>query len=74
MSRLTPNAARTPSWIWWASASRPAVLAWPGLTRASVCLLEMRAGAGPGPACPLPKPAYSISQAAGTLTWPGPAG
>ena len=48
MSRLTPNAARTPSWIWRASASRPAVLAWPGLIRASVCLLEMRAGPGPG--------------------------
>src|SRR6201999_1049862 len=42
MSSRTPNAVATPSWIWWARASRLAVLAPPGLTRASVCLLEMR--------------------------------
>ena len=39
----TPNASRTPSLIWRASAISPAVLADPELTRASVCLDEIRA-------------------------------
>jgi hypothetical protein len=39
----TPNASRTPSLISRASASSAAVLADPALTRASVCLAEIRA-------------------------------
>ena len=50
LASSTPNAARTPSLISLASASRPAVVASPGLTRASVCLDEIRAPAGPGAA------------------------
>ena len=67
----TPNASRTPSLISAASAISAAVVADPALTRASVCLDEIRA---PSPRLyPLPNPARSISQAAGTFTRPSPA-
>jgi hypothetical protein len=67
----TPNASLTPSLICLARATSPAVVADPGLTRASVCLDEIRA---PSPRLyPLPNPARSISQAAGTFTSPSPA-
>ena len=69
-ARETPNASRTPSLISRARASSAAVLAEPALTRASVCLAEIRA---PSPGLyPWPNPARSISQAAGTLTRPSP--
>ena len=67
----TPNASRTPSLISRARAISPAVVADPELTSASVCLDEIRA---PSPRLyPLPNPARSISQAAGTFTSPPPA-
>ena len=43
LASSTPNASRTPSLISLARASRLAAVAPPGLTRASVCLDEMRA-------------------------------
>jgi len=67
----TPNASLTPSLISRARAISPAVVADPELTRASVCLDEIRA---PSPwLYPLTKPARSISHAAGTFTSPSPA-
>jgi leader peptidase (prepilin peptidase)/N-methyltransferase len=72
--RSTPNALRTPSVTSRASASRLAVVAPPGLTRARVCLAEIRAPFPSAPGrYPLAKPARSMSQAAGTLTCSGPA-
>ena len=67
----TPNVSLTPSLICLARAISPAVVADPELTRASVCLDEIRA---PSPwLYPLANPARSISQAAGTFTSPPPA-
>src|SRR6185437_4332125 len=51
LASSTPNVSLTPSRTVLARASRPAVVASPGLTRASVCLDEIRAPA------PIPEPA-----------------
>ena len=71
LTSVTPNASRTPATTSRASASRSSVVASPRLVRASVCLVEIRAGPVP---YPLVKPALSISQAAEVLVRPSPAG
>ena len=52
LASSTPNVSRTPCLTSLARASRLAAVASPGLTRASVCLNEMRAPAVPVPAVP----------------------
>src|SRR5262249_13059272 len=49
LARSTPNAFRTPSATSRARASRPAVVAPPGLTSARVCLAEIRGPSGAVP-------------------------
>ena len=68
MSRVTPKASRTPARISRARASRLAVLTAPGLTRASVCLDEMRAA--PGPLGPPSLAGVALAEA-GVLDQPG---
>ena len=50
LASSTPNVSRTPALTSLASASRLAAVAPPGLTRAKVCLDEMRAPVAPAPA------------------------